>query len=155
MKGLARAREGAIAVEYLVAFLPVMFFFASVWQIADLYAGHLVVQRAASAAGRAASVVIPDDPFYYGGQQANTYGGMRQRHVELSALLVLDASSRILANPQIQIDGASGTGPLTARVTARFRCFPGWGVFVCGPDGTRTLTASARYPYHGASYKYP
>jgi hypothetical protein len=154
MRVLVAAREGAIAVEYLVAFLPVMFFFASVWQIADLYAGHLVVQRAASAAGRAASVVIPDDPFYYNGEAANSYAGMRKQHVELAALLVLDASPRILAQPEITIDGASGTGPLTARVRARFQCFPGWSVFVCGADGMRTLTASARYPYHGASYAF-
>jgi hypothetical protein len=146
--------RGSISVEYLVAFLPVMFFFASVWQLAGLYAGQLIVQRAASAAGRAASVVIPDDPFYYGGQSANDYTDMRRRHVELAANLVLDASAHILASPEVSIDGYQGNGPLLARVRARFQCFPGWSVFVCGVDGLRTLTASARYPYHRATYQY-
>lgn len=145
---------GAVAVEYLIAFLPVMWFFASTWQIADLYAAHLIVQRAASAAGRAASVVLPDDPFYYGGAAINDYSGVRKAQIELAANLVLQASSKILASPQVSIEGASGNGPLTATVRARYRCIPGWGSLVCGADGVQTLSAAARYPYHGASYQY-
>jgi hypothetical protein len=146
--------RGAISVEYLIAFLPVMYFFASVWQIADLYAGHLIVQRAASAAGRAASVVLPDDPFYYGDAEPNSYSGARRTQIELAANLVLQASTKIAAAPEVAIEGASGNGPLTATVRARFLCFPGWGNLVCGTDGQQTLTASARYPYHGAKYTY-
>jgi hypothetical protein len=149
----ARHTRGAIAVEYLIAFLPVMYFFASIWQIADLYAGHLIVQRAASAAGRAASVVLPDDPAYYGGA-GPTYAGLRRTQIELAANLVLQASTKIAAAPQVTIEGASGNGPLTATVRARFLCFPGWGNLVCGADGQQLLTASARYPYHGAKYTY-
>lgn len=151
----SQATRGAVSVEYLVAFLPVMLFFASVWQLADLYAAQLIVQRAASAAGRAASVVLPDDPFYYDGEEKDSYSGKRRAQVELAANLVLLASGRILANPTVEVEGHQGIGPLTARVRARFRCFPGWGVFVCGADGQRTLTASARFAYHGASYVYP
>lgn len=149
-----RDARGAVSVEYLVAFLPVMFFFTSVWQLTDAYASQLVVQRAASAAGRAASVVLPDDPFYYGGEAANGYSGQRKRQIELAANLVLDASPHILANPEVSIEGASGNGPLTARVRARLLCFPGWGALVCGSDGELTLSAAVRYPYHGASYQY-
>jgi len=149
-----RSTRGAISVEYLIAFLPVMLFFASVWQLADLYAAHLIVQRAASAAGRAASVVLPDDPHYYGGAAVNTFAGARKTQIELAANLVLRASPKILAQPEVAIEGASGAGPLTATVRARVRCFPGWGSLVCGADGLQTLTGAARYPYHGAKYQY-
>jgi nucleotide-binding universal stress UspA family protein len=146
---------GAVSVEFLVAFLPVMLFFASVWQLADLYAAQLIVQRAASAAGRAASVVLPDDPFYYKGEPKDRYGGERRRQVERAAELVLRASGRIMNNPAVEVEGHRGIGPLTARVRADYSCFPGWGVLVCGARGRRTLTASARFAYHGASYVYP
>lgn len=154
MKEMFRDSRGAIMVEYLVAFLPTMLLFASAWQVADLYAAQLVVQRAASAAGRAASVVLPDDPYYYKHEAVDSYSGERRKQVELAARLVLVASERILDPAQVSVDIA-GNGPLTARVRAQFQCFPGWGLLVCGPDGQRELTASARYPYHRASYQYP
>jgi hypothetical protein len=131
-----------------------MLFFASVWQLADLYAAHLIVQRAASAAGRAASVVLPDDPHYYGGVDVNSYSGLRKEQIELAANLVLQASPKILAPPEVSIEGASGAGPLTATVRARVRCFPGWGNIVCGAAGEKMLTGAARYPYHSARYQY-
>jgi hypothetical protein len=146
--------RGAISVEYLVAFIPVMFFFTSTWQLADLYATHLLVQRAASAAGRAASVVLPDDPVFYGGAAVNVYAGVRKQHVERAAMLVLAASLRVRDDVAVSLSGYSGNGPLTATVTANLICFPGWGMFVCGADGIADLTASAQYPYHGASYPY-
>jgi hypothetical protein len=146
--------RGAVAVEYLVAFLPVMLCFASVWQIADLYAAHLIVQRAASAAGRAATVVLPDDPYYYDEVEVDSDSGARRAQIELAADLVLRASPRILDNPTVGISGASGEGPLTATIRATYRCFPGWGIAVCGADGRKTVRGRAEYPYHGASYQY-
>ncbi|MET0340490.1 MAG: hypothetical protein ABW252_05780 [Polyangiales bacterium] len=153
---LAADERGAAMVEYLIAFLPVMMLFASIWQVADAYAAHLIVQRAASAAGRAASVVLPDDPFFYGGAPVDVYEGVRRAQIERAAHLVLVASSKIAAAPEVRIEGTfSGNGPITATVDARYRCYPGWGVLVCGVDGLLPLTASARYPYHGARYGYP
>jgi hypothetical protein len=152
---LVRDSRGAVSVEYLAAFLPMMFFFASVWQLMDLYAAQLIVQRAASAAGRAASVVLPDDPYYYDGTPIGAMEGQRRAQIELAASLVLDASLRMLAEPEVEVEGAADHGPLTARITAGFQCIPGWSVFVCGIDARRTLRASARYPYHSATYSYP
>lgn len=154
MKRRPLGTRGAVSVEYLVAFLPVMFLFTSTWQLADLYATHLLVQRAASAAGRAASVVLPDDPIFYGGAPVNVYSGVRKQQVERAALLVLAASLRVRDDVQVTLAGYSGNGPLTATVRANLICYPGWGVLVCGPDGIADLTASAQYPYHGASYPY-
>ena len=146
--------RGAVFVEYLIAFMPIMTLFASTWQIADLYAAHLIVKRAASAAGRAASVVLPDDRFYYDGVEENSYSGARRTQIELAANLILRASPRILANPEIRVEGAAGNGPLTVTIEADLKCFPGWGMFVCGADGIKKMRTQVRYPYHGASYGY-
>jgi hypothetical protein len=128
--------------------------FASAFQIADLYAAHLIVARAASAAGRAATVVLPDDPYYYDGVPVDSNTGARRAQVELAADLVLRASPRILDDATVSIDGASGAGPLTATVRVSYLCFPGWGVAVCGADGRKTVRGRAEYPYHGAGYQY-
>ncbi|HMI90475.1 MAG TPA: hypothetical protein VK509_03885 [Polyangiales bacterium] len=146
--------RGAVMVEYLIAFLPVLLLFASGWQLADLYASQLIVARAASAAGRAATVVLPDDPYYYDGAEVDSFTGARRSQIILAAELVLQASPRILGNPTVDITGASGIGPLTATVVANYRCFPGWGVAVCGADGRVSVTGRADYPYHGATYQY-
>ena len=50
------ASEGAVFVETLIAYLPVMFFFMATWQLSELCAAHLIVLRAASVAARAAAV---------------------------------------------------------------------------------------------------
>jgi Flp pilus assembly protein TadG len=143
--------RGAITVEYLIGFLPVMFLFGTAWQIAHLYAGQLITQRAASAAGRAASVVLPDDPAFYDGP-AHSYSGSRERQIVRAAEIVLSASPRMLDQTQVRVDIADTT--VTATVTSAYRCYPSFGFLVCGFDGVRTLTASARYPYHRASYTY-
>jgi Flp pilus assembly protein TadG len=147
-----RDTRGAISVEYLIGFLPVMFLFGTAWQTAHLYAGQLITQRAASAAGRAASVVLPDDPAFYEGAPIDSYSGLRERQIVRAAEIVLSASPRMLDQTQVRVEIADTT--VTATVTSAYRCYPSFGFLVCGFDGVRTLTAAARYPYHRASFTY-
>ena len=78
---LWRDARGAVFVEQLIAFLPVMFFFLAAWQLMELCAGDLLVKRAASAAARAAVVVLPDDPMFYGDVAVNSFTGARRRDI--------------------------------------------------------------------------
>lgn len=75
-RSLLRHDGGAVFVEHLIAYLPVLFFFLATWQLIELCAARLIVQRAASAAARAAIVILPDDPAFYqgGGEAASTKG---------------------------------------------------------------------------------
>src|SRR6478752_1790726 len=57
--------RGAVIVEKLIAYFPTLLFFFATWQVAEMYTAKLIVDRAASAAGRAAAVVLADDPFFY------------------------------------------------------------------------------------------
>ena len=153
-RSLLQANEGAVFVETLIAYLPIMFFFMATWQLAELCAAHLIVERSASAAARAASVVLPDDPFYYGGAGINAYEGARKSDVELAAKMVLAAAPQISDDPVISVSGNSGNGPLKANVVANFHCFAGWASIVCGGGGVRKLSAEAEAAYQSAKYQY-
>jgi hypothetical protein len=57
-----RGTEGAIFVEFLIAFLPVFTFFLCLVQLGLLFAIKLLVDHAAVNCARTAAVVIGDDP---------------------------------------------------------------------------------------------
>ncbi len=61
-----KGTEGAVFVEFLIAFLPVFTMFLCLLQLALLFAVRLVVDHAAMSTVRAAAVVIGDDPETYG-----------------------------------------------------------------------------------------
>ncbi len=106
---MKRDERGAVYVETLVAFLPVVFFFLAVWQVTDACAAHLIVKRAASAAVRAAVVVLPDNGKFYGMAPNDGLGQAdraRKDDVETAARLVLAASPHFTSTPsQVQVSG--------------------------------------------------
>jgi hypothetical protein len=150
---LEQDTQGAVFVEQLIAFLPVMFFFLATWQLLELCAADLIVKRAASAAARAAVVVLPDDPMFYGGAPVNSFSGPRKTDIELAAAMILATSPHFSNDFSVTVTGTSGNQPLTATIRAPFHCFAGWVSLVCG-GASRTLEASARQVYQGAPFDY-
>lgn len=148
-----RDARGAIFVEHLIAYLPVMFFFLATWQLIEMCAAHLIVQRAASAAARAAVVVLPDDPEFYGGAPKDSFTGARESDVKLATAMILGTSPHFSDDFSVEVTGIGGSGRLTATVKANFHCFAGWVSLVCG-GSSRQLTGKASYAYHGAAYNY-
>jgi hypothetical protein len=148
-----RSTSGAVFVEQLIAYLPVMFFFLATWQLIELCAAHLILQRAASAAARAAVVVLPDDPAFYGGAPKDAFEGERASDIKLAAAMILRASPHF-GDFKVEVTSAQQDQPLTATVHASFHCFAGWVSLVCGAGGVRELTAKSTYIYQGAPYKY-
>ena len=63
-------RGGAVYVEFIVVFMPMFVLWLGMTQMGLLFAAKMVVQHAADAACRAAIVVLPDDPKYYGDADA-------------------------------------------------------------------------------------
>jgi len=155
---LKRDQRGAVFVEHLIAYLPVMFFFLATWQLLDLCAAHLILKRAASAAARAAVVVLPDDPAFYRGKgdsPKDSYSGQRKDDIMLAAGMILSANPHFSRDFEVDVpSGRQGSAPLTATVKAKFHCFAGWVSLVCGPTGVRELTAKSVYAYQGAPYSY-
>jgi hypothetical protein len=146
--------RGAVYLEFLIAFLPVVTFFFATWQFTELCAADLVLRRAASAAARAATVVLTDDPHFYGGQAVNAYDGDRRRDIEMAAAMILSASPHF-STFKVDIQGKKEPGEeMIAVVSASFRCGGGWVSLVCGGGASRMLTARASVAYQGAKYRY-
>src|SRR5688572_19743546 len=76
--------RGAVFVEKLIVYLPLLASFFLAWELAEVSAANLVVQRDSAAAGRAAMVVLPDDPLFYDGEPVHSFGGARREDVELA-----------------------------------------------------------------------
>jgi TadE-like protein len=88
---LRRSEQGAVFVEFLIAFLPVFIFFLCLVQLGLLFTVRLVTEHAALNAARAAAVVIGDEPQRYGNEPINQLrdGGKRYAAIRDSALISL------------------------------------------------------------------
>jgi hypothetical protein len=84
--------EGAVFVEFLIVFLPVLTFFLCLVQLSLLFAVQLVVEHAAVNTARAAAVIISDDPKSYKNEplhKISSKSSERYGAIERAALLSL------------------------------------------------------------------
>jgi hypothetical protein len=156
---LRRDERGSVMLETSIAFVTVVAGFVCLCQLADLYVHELIVSRAASAAARAAVVVLPDDGAHYGDPTQRTlhrFVGARKVAIEAAARAVLQASSSFAPDASVTLAGERRAGALlTAHVAVRYGCSLRIWNPVCGSAGTRVLRASASLPYQSAAYDYP
>lgn len=157
---MTRDQRGAVYLEMLIAYVPVLALFFGVLQLADIAAAHLIVQRAAGAAVRAAVVVLPDEDVFYTGNTSLSPENRKLADIELAAATILRATRRLGVNgDNVELDrdvsiehGEDDVRqPVTATVRARYRCFVR---AFCGLDGSVMLSADATLPYQGARYHY-
>jgi hypothetical protein len=157
MMGIVRDSKGSVLVETLISILVPIFFFFTTWQLADLLTAQLIIKHAAVVAARAAIVVGPDDPRFYGGQGVNDLsGGTRLDDVKNAAALVLAASPHFASGGfSVNLQGSFAPGgTVTATVAATYPCFSGWLNAVCGFSNSRILSGIAVLPYQGAGFPY-
>ena len=178
----ARSERGAVFVEFLIVFLPLLALIMCMIQLALIYAGKLVTQHAADTAVRAAVVVLDDDPRYYGGAARDTaagprladikraavvplaslssYGGTVERAVGLGEAGLSDALAAADAATQLRFPRGAHVGlesDVTVEVDYDFHCgvpLARW--ILCAAGGGRSiqLRASATLPNQGAPYAY-
>jgi hypothetical protein len=154
-----RDQRGSVMLETVIALVPVTLGFVWLCQITDLYMHELIVARAASAAARAAVVVLPDDGAHYGDPANLTLHrcvGARKAAIEAAARAVLQASPNFGHELSLRLSGAErADGVITAHVAAQYAC--GLRVWnpACGNARSRVLRASASLPYQFAAYGYP
>jgi hypothetical protein len=163
--GKDRRTAGAVYVEFLIAFLPLFVMFMSLVQLAFVEVANLVTKHAAVAAARAAMVVLPDDPSYYGGQPVNVASGARRDAIEAAAKARLMAVS---TDPQITLRFPTSAGGDDDKVQFQrddvvrvhlefsYPCkIPIGSFFVCKSlDLHKVLKAEAAMPLQGAGYDY-
>ncbi len=145
--------RGAVFVEKLIVILPLLFIFFATWELAEVAAAKFVVERACSAASRAAMVVLPDDPQFYDGEPVGSYGGKRRDDIELSAGMVLSAIPQLGSDFAVDVSQPTGSlGTIDVSLTAPYGC--GIGSIYCLGAGSIDLTAEVKAAYHGAKYEY-
>jgi len=157
LQGPRRGRAGAVYVEFLIAFLPIFFFFLGLVQLAFVQTANLIVKHAATKAARAAAVVLPDDPQYYGGVPVGSFSGQRQTDIEHAAQIPLATLGLLEASTaQVTVDTAySRNALLTAKVTYQYHCKVPWGLFaVCGLSNFKQISGQATMTAQGALYEY-
>lgn len=155
--------RGSVYLEFLIAFLPMLLLFSGLLQLSVLQIADLVTKHAAVTAARAAMVVLPDDPNYYGIQE-NQIAGARLDDITTAAVASLSA---IDPSPQVQVtfpsrpggtDNRSSVGEhdvVLTQVHYTFPCrIPIGNLLVCGAAGEKTLMGEAAMPNQGTNEAY-
>jgi hypothetical protein len=164
-KNLTRDARGAVYVEFLIVFLPLFVMFMSLVQFAFVQTANLVTKHAAVQAARAAIVVLPDDPAFYGNTPVNKVAGDRKAVIDLAAKGRLLA---IAASPDFDIKFPSSPGGgdnktqfqqddlVRVQLTVRYACkIPIGNRFVCDLlSQKKVLKAEAALPLQGHGYEW-
>lgn len=154
MRGRLRAADsGAVFVEYVLVLTPFLLLALSGLELLELWTAKILMKRAATAAVRAAAVVLPDEPRFYEDVPVNRFDGARKSAVELAAALVLVPTPEFRELVGVALDFSPDSSLVTATVRARFRCSLGFTSVVC-PGGEQVLSGRASFPYQAAHYAY-
>lgn len=165
-KTLRADARGAVYVEFLIVFLPLFVMFMSLVQFAFVQVANLVTKHAAVQAARAAIVVLPDDPAYYGNVPVNKVSGDRKTVIEAAARGRLLAVSSGFPDFKIKFPTSPGGDDdktqyqqddiVRVRVTYQYPCkIPIGARFVCNIlSQKKKLEAEAALPLQGAGYEY-
>jgi hypothetical protein len=148
-----------VLIETLIALPVILAFFLSLVQLSFLQVANIVTQQAAYAAARAAAVVLPDDPAYYGGVPVDSPTGARMDEIRGAARMPLGVLS---SNPDVDVTFPGHTGMFLEHDTARVRValaypcrVPIGGRIVCGLDSVAPIVHEAAMPNQGSLYQYP
>jgi hypothetical protein len=143
--------RGSTYLETLIA-LPVLFAaFVTLMTFGRLAVGHVIAQRAASAGARAAVVILPDDPAYYGSEGAAT----KEECVTEAVRRVLRVMPMFHTDDvRVEISGSKSVwSPTTVRVYANYDChtFIGsnsfFAIWLCGRSRVATFKTEATLAY--------
>jgi hypothetical protein len=170
---LAAATEGAVYVEFLIAFFPILILFVGLLQLQAVFLTRLFVSRAAFAAARAAAVYVPRPDE----QGKVTHEISEQARAAVDDAVMLAAAPVLLrgwlgelpyvsfpssadssANSERTSFGDEKASMVRARLLATYVChMPPLDLLMCQSyQGRRVifLSAQASFPYQRADYQY-
>jgi len=154
MKGLRRLvaeKRGAVAAEFVIAFMPLAITFFSFTQVGQLYTGHLVFKHAALAAGRAAITTVgPCNP------GADKDHRRDPQDVQIAAFNALGEGAWQGHFASVQANATYGGGdqygPVTTKTTARYHCTVPLGSKIVCTGGFVNMEEQVILPHQGANY---
>jgi Flp pilus assembly protein TadG len=154
--GLARDRRGAVYVEFLTVFFPILTFFLSLVQFAFLQTAAIVVQHAAMRGVRVMVTTIYDNPDYYNGDGQGVASPNRIAPALEAAQIPL-AGLGNMSSAVVKLDKPTygRNDVVTMTVEYEFICrVPLGRIAVCGPSSRKKLYGQASLPAHGAEFIY-
>jgi len=156
VEGGARARRGAVYVEFLAVFFPMFTMFLGLVQFSFIQTASIIVQHSAMRAARTAVVVLHDNPTFYGGAQQGMVTGAKQAMVETAARVPLASLGNAGAATVSFDKGSYGRDdPVKLTVKYPYGCkVPVGRVMACGLDGNREIAAQVGLTNHGADFIY-
>jgi Flp pilus assembly protein TadG len=156
--------RGVVYVEFIFAFLPIFLLFCGLFQLGMVQLADLVTKHAAEVATRAAIVVLPDDPNFYGGAALNHPVGARLTDITTATTETLQA---IDPKPQVTLTFPSTAGGSDSRdafgmwdlvrvqVHYTYPCrIPIGALLVCGADAKKTLVGESVMMNQGCNLPY-
>jgi hypothetical protein len=154
---LWRDDAGLVTQNLAVMFLPFFTLFLSAVQLGFVEVASVMTTHSANVAARCASVVLPDDPQYYGGVPVGECSGARCRDIEDAAkipLSIFDKDAKV--NVSVREKKVSGNAPVHVKVAFDFPCTVPLGKWIlCGKQKTFRIEREAEMPNQGAGYAYP
>jgi hypothetical protein len=154
-EGGDRGTRGAVYVEFLIAFLPMFFFFLSLVQLIFVQTANLLVKNAAVKAARAAAVVLHDDPKFYGGVALGSFSGGRKSDIERAAKIPLLPLGIDALGAKVVMNGSYGRDELVkVTVELQYTCKVPGGRFTVCTAGRKKLVGEAIMPNQGAEFTF-
>jgi Flp pilus assembly protein TadG len=153
-KGLKSDTRGAVLVEFLVAFMPLMITFSSFVQLAQIATARLVVKHSTVVGARAAAVIS--------NKASNTPDqkpGDNQDEIDSAVKLAMGPWAQTMKSVTVSIDDKSSCsdqyGDVKVTVDADYRCSVPFGNrLVCGAGGGgHRIKQAFTFPHQGARYE--
>jgi Flp pilus assembly protein TadG len=157
LKRLHHDRRGAVLVEFLVAFMPLMITFSSFVQVAQIATASIVTKHATIIGARAAAVISNEH-----NNTPDQKKGKNQDQVEAAIQSALGPWAKTMKNVKVEITDESTKddpyGNVRVNVIADYKCsVPFGGFIVCGKNllgaGTHQFRMNAAFPHQGACYQ--
>lgn len=154
LRGLRKDKRGAVLVEFLVAFMPLMITFSSFVQVAQIATASIVTKHATIVGARAAAVISNEHK-----NTPDQKKGKNEDEIHNAVQSALGPWAKTMTNLRVRVkeDKSSDKDPfgmVQVEVQADYRCsVPFGGSIVCGvKGGTHTFTMTAAFPHQGACY---
>jgi Flp pilus assembly protein TadG len=144
-KGAAKkGTEGAVLVEFMAVFFPLLSFFLGILQLLFIHTANFVTQHSAAVAARAAAVVFADNP------------KGSKKDVERAARIPLATLGLDAGDVKVNVSPGNPTrnAMIVVTVTVDYPCFVPLGSWIACGGPKKTLIQGAAMPNQGASYKY-